>query len=82
MHRAIEDFFQPIGLDPAFVGTVFATEDGFQSGHIQQVARSIDQTLIDLIEFMATVEQQVTAVFKLKGAIGKTKLRTLLFCAG
>jgi len=29
MHGAIQDFFQPIGFDPRFVGTMFASEDGF-----------------------------------------------------
>jgi hypothetical protein len=37
-------------------GTVFATEDGFESRHIQQVAGSIDQALIELVEFTTTLE--------------------------
>jgi len=59
---------------------VLATEDGFKSRHIQQVAGSIDETLKDLVKLMTALEQQVATVFKLIGAIGITKLRTLLFC--
>ena len=50
-----EDFFQAIGFDSGFVGTVLASENGFESRYIQQVAGSIDETLIDLVKLTAAL---------------------------
>jgi hypothetical protein len=78
VHRAINDFLQSPVPFVAFEGTSFAPEDGFKPGHVQKPACSVNEPLIDFIQFAPALEKQIAAVFELVTGIGVTKVRTLL----
>src|SRR5262249_52034559 len=78
IHRAVDDFLQSPVSSLSFSGTPFATEDGFQSGHVQQSARAVNEPLIDRVQLPAAFEQKIAAVFQLVAEISVVKARTFL----
>src|SRR4030095_16158681 len=81
MHRAVNDFLQSPVPSFGFAGTLFATEDGFESRHVQQSARAVNEPLIDFVQLPPAFEQKIAAVFQLIAGISVAKARTLLLLA-
>ena len=50
IHRPLNDFLQSPVPGLGFAGTLFATEDGFESRHVQHSARAVNEPLIDGVQ--------------------------------
>ena len=78
IHRPLNDFFQSPLPCWSLAGTVFATEDGFESGHVQHSARAVNQSLIDLVQLAPAFGQEIVAVFQLVAGVRVVKARAFL----
>jgi len=58
IHRPRNDFLQSPLPCWSLAGTAFATEDGFESGHVQQSARAVNEPLIDFVKLPTAFEQE------------------------
>jgi hypothetical protein len=79
VNGAFQHFLQSPAPSGGFVGTTFATEDGFEPGYIQEPTGAINEPLVELVHFTTPLKEQIAAVLQLIGAIGITKLGALLF---
>ena len=76
--QPLNDFLQPPVPCFSLAGTLFATEDGFESGHVQQSACAVNEPLINFVQVPAAFKQKIAAVFQLVAGIGVAKARTSL----